>query len=198
MDTSFSNAELNLDRAYISVNPEMAGWLTLTGGRIANPFVHTNMVWDSDLNFDGAAEKVSFAVSEDVSLFATLGQFSLGTDSDGEDSPLWAFQVGASADISDVLGTELAVAYYNFQDPGEGELTAGNNTPGVGEILLYDYRILDVVNKCSLEVMEMPLSLWWNVAINLADEPSGADNMDDTAWGLGRSSASVRARAPGS
>jgi len=86
MDTSFSNAELNLDRAYISVNPEIAEWLTLTGGRIANPFVHTNMVWDADLNFDGAAEKVSFAVSEDVSLFATAGQFSLETPAGGDEA----------------------------------------------------------------------------------------------------------------
>jgi len=182
MDNNFGNMDWTLDRAYVKVNPEIAEWLKVTGGRMANPFLHTNLLWDSDLNFDGAAENAKLAVSEELGLFLTLGQFSLEPSSEDEDALLWGFQGGAGYDITDVVSTQLGVAYYNFQDVDDSALDAGNNTGA----FLYEYRILDIVNKFNFEVMDLPVTLWWNIATNVADEPDGAADMDeDFAWGIG-------------
>ena len=48
---------LVLDRAFLKLRP--IDDLTLWGGRIPNPFFSTDLVWDDDLNFEGAA--VSYA-----------------------------------------------------------------------------------------------------------------------------------------
>jgi hypothetical protein len=46
-----------LDQAYIRLSPE--SWADLTFGRMPNPFMHTEMVFDDDLNLDGAAASFS-------------------------------------------------------------------------------------------------------------------------------------------
>jgi hypothetical protein len=51
-----------IDRAYATYNP---GWfrpLTLTGGKFAYPWFNTELVWDKDLNPEGAGETLAFNV----------------------------------------------------------------------------------------------------------------------------------------
>ncbi len=49
-----------LGRVYLKYQP--TDWLTITGGKIANPFVSTRMVWDPDINPEGLAEQVKFTI----------------------------------------------------------------------------------------------------------------------------------------
>jgi len=51
---------LFLGRVYLKYQP--TDWLTITGGKIANPFVSTRMVWDPDISPEGLAEQFKFTI----------------------------------------------------------------------------------------------------------------------------------------
>ncbi|MEI6395698.1 MAG: putative porin, partial [Verrucomicrobiota bacterium] len=61
-----------IGQAYLGWRP--TGWLDLTAGRMPMPLYVTPMIWDSDIQPEGAAEKFKYSV-RDVDLFATFGQF---------------------------------------------------------------------------------------------------------------------------
>lgn len=51
-----------IDRAYATYNPSWLRSLTLTGGKFAYPWFNTELVWDKDLNPEGAGETLAFNV----------------------------------------------------------------------------------------------------------------------------------------
>ena len=67
---------------------EPVDWLTVTGGRFGNPFMSTDLVYSSDLNFDGIAAKFEkkLASNKDLTLFGTLGLIPLEYSSDNSPS----------------------------------------------------------------------------------------------------------------
>jgi hypothetical protein len=127
-----------IDRAYLQYNWEqdhMPGHdpqtLTLLGGRFGNPFMHTDMVWDSDLGFEGVAATYSTGYGKSSwndhylpSVFATLGGFMIeDTGSTScSDKYLMAAQAGGEWSFydgrSDTDDTKLkvAIAYYDYEN----------------------------------------------------------------------------------
>ena len=61
-----------IDRAYATYNPKWFRPLTVTGGKFAYPWFNTELVWDKDLNPEGAGETLAFNVKTPV-----LKKFSL-------------------------------------------------------------------------------------------------------------------------
>ena len=51
-----------IDRMYATYNPSWFKHLTLTGGKFAYPWFNTELVWDKDLNPEGAGETLAFNV----------------------------------------------------------------------------------------------------------------------------------------
>jgi hypothetical protein len=51
-----------IDRAYVTYTPSWFKPLTLTGGKFAYPWFNTELVWDKDLNPEGAGETLAFNV----------------------------------------------------------------------------------------------------------------------------------------
>jgi hypothetical protein len=51
-----------IDRVYATYNPRWFRPLTLTGGKFAYPWFNTELVWDKDLNPEGAGETLAFNV----------------------------------------------------------------------------------------------------------------------------------------
>jgi hypothetical protein len=49
-----------IDKAWATYNPSWFRPLTLTGGKFAYPWFNTELVWDKDLNPEGAAETLAF------------------------------------------------------------------------------------------------------------------------------------------
>ena len=49
-----------LDRAFVNYNPHYFKAFTLTGGKFAYPWYHTEMTWDNDLNPEGLAQKLEW------------------------------------------------------------------------------------------------------------------------------------------
>ena len=53
---------LTIDRAFATYNPSWFRPLTVTGGKFAYPWFNTELVWDKDLNPEGAGETLAFNV----------------------------------------------------------------------------------------------------------------------------------------
>jgi hypothetical protein len=66
-----------IDRMYAAYTPSWFKPLTLTGGKFAYPWFNTELVWDKDLNPEGAGETLSFNVKTPVLKNISLVGFQL-------------------------------------------------------------------------------------------------------------------------
>ena len=121
----FTKDAVWLDQAYLSIKP--AEWTELTFGRMPDPFDHTDLVFDENLNFDGAAARFETAGvwKGPLSLHADLGFFPLqyvsanfpnnsGFKKSDETQYLAAAQLGADLLLSGI-DWRLSAAYYDFE-----------------------------------------------------------------------------------
>jgi hypothetical protein len=167
---------LVFDRAYLKwkwrpINPlwDRMPQVSIVGGRFANPWFSSDLVWDSDLNFEGAA--VSYETDTEqmrpFNLFFTAGIFPLQEEEfSSRDKWFWGGQIGFEYRPSyDMLFT-LGTAYYDYHNiegiqndptqPGVYDFTApqfqqkGNTlmdidpSTSIKTALATDYDILDV------------------------------------------------------
>ncbi|WP_085703969.1 putative porin [Pseudomonas sp. B15(2017)] len=121
----FSKKDIWLDQGYLTWKP--SDELTLTGGRFANPFLSTDMLYSNDLNFDGVAAIFDHKLNRDWGVFGTLGAFpvdytndtttSNGFDKEESDNKwLYGAQIGAKWAINSNNRLKGALAYYRFDD----------------------------------------------------------------------------------
>ncbi|TFH80398.1 MULTISPECIES: putative porin [Pseudomonas] len=121
----FAKKDIWLDQGYLTWKP--SDELTLTGGRFANPFMSTDMLYSNDLNFDGVAAIFDHKLSRDWGVFGTVGAFpvdytsdtttSNGFDKEESDNKwLYGAQVGAKWAINSNNRLKGALAYYRFED----------------------------------------------------------------------------------
>ncbi|WDH38080.1 putative porin [Pseudomonas chlororaphis] len=121
----FGKKDIWLDQGYLTWKATDA--LTLTGGRIANPFFSTDLLYSNDLNFDGVAAIFNHKLNRDWGLFGTVGAFpveytndtstSNGFDKEESDNKwLYGAQIGANWAINGNHRLKGALAYYRFDD----------------------------------------------------------------------------------
>jgi hypothetical protein len=110
----FNKYSLVLDRAYIAVSPTPS--LTLTGGRIANPFMSTDLVWAEDLNFEGFVASYRPQITPNFGAFVTAGWFPLRTDNPLQSTPrnLSGGQAGFNWKFTSNVDLKLASALYQY------------------------------------------------------------------------------------
>ncbi len=139
----WNKKDIWLDRAYVTLAP--VDFASATVGRFANPFVSTDLLYDEDVNFDGAA--IALKAPKDMigngALFATFGAFPY--EYGGDNFPtysvdkrkvrnkwIYGAQLGGEYAFDNGLSAKLAVAYYDY-DNIQGRVSApcvlydGNN-----------------------------------------------------------------------
>lgn len=130
LGNSFRNSQIVLDRAYLQYNAvgeQAYPYLTLWGGRMPNPWLSSDLVWDNDLSFEGGAltYRRNLAGSgslldmdeRDRMLFLTVGGFFLDEISDSPDDK-WLFgaQLGSRLAFEDQSSLEMGVAYFDYRN----------------------------------------------------------------------------------
>lgn len=115
-----------LDRAFLKA--EVAPGLTLVGGRFANPFLNTDILFDPDLAFDGTAVKFAPKFSNGWSSFTTLGAFPIEEVQSSEinkakDKWLYSFQSGIKWQAANKSTVKLALAFHDYKNV-EGRLNS--------------------------------------------------------------------------
>jgi hypothetical protein len=182
---------ISLDQAYLRYH---RGRAELYGGKIPNPFTRTELVWDGDVNPQGASASwsvpVGAAVARVTSIYSIVDEQAAGPDSD-----LRGVQLGLAVP-SGRWSFDVAGAYYDYDldslaGAGTGDTRSNLLTPD-GAHYLSDFNLIDVVGSATLQSADprWPLKLVANYVRN-----SGAATSADTGYGvdflLGRSS-SVR------
>lgn len=144
-----SKYDFTVDRAYIkydAVNDEKFKWLTLSGGRIANPWYTgggefsggSELVWDTDLSFEGAAatfrqrlggsDSLMEATDQKSSIFATLGAFPLQESSFGNDKWLFGGQLGVDWGFDNQDNLKVGAAYFDYVNISANPNLSGDRT----------------------------------------------------------------------
>jgi len=188
-NTAFNHKTFLLDRAFVEYTPEMHGLntVTLTGGMLPNPFWTIDpLVWDDDLNFDGAAVKLTKNLGPAVSLFTNDGVFALTSDI-GEASSLWSVQGGltvkpfpeSTAEALNNLKLTSAVAYHDYKNvtnplsEQSTQTTAGGAKGNSGAA--QDFNLFNPTFEISSQYADIPFGLFGDWVRNTAvsEEESG-------------------------
>jgi hypothetical protein len=107
-------------------------WYTVTGGRIPNPWLSTNLVYDEDLRFEGVAGtyRPGFAgLDQHRNLSFTFGAFPLEeVELSSQDKWLLGSQVGGELHFGGGAKLSLGLAYYDYVNTVASERAAEQST----------------------------------------------------------------------
>ncbi len=128
---NFNRYAFLLDRAFIRIDP--TPWVSVSAGRVANPWFSTDLVWDDDLNFEGLAAGLKWPAQANQTLqpFATLGYFPVREQTGPRRGRHMAgLQVGAQWEFSPLTRLKFGVAQYVFngfagQIDGDYDIVSG-------------------------------------------------------------------------
>ncbi|MEZ4601755.1 MAG: putative porin [Syntrophotaleaceae bacterium] len=110
---TFNKDSVLFDQAYLEWRP--IPLLSVTGGRIPNPWFSTDLIWDKDLNFEGLALTYRQQYLDWLGAFATVGAFPIQEIERSEkDKWLYGGQVGINVGRHDLVRFNMAAAYYHF------------------------------------------------------------------------------------
>ena len=129
------------DRAFVEYNGPLSAehqWLKLDGGRMPNPFFSTDLIWDSDLAFEGLATSFSINLrggdsllditENDQTMFFTMGAFPLQEVAlSSRDKWLFGAQLGGHWIFENQSSFKIGLAYYDFTNI-QGEKNSLDNT----------------------------------------------------------------------
>ncbi len=118
-----NSSGIYLGQAFLNWHPEP--WFEMTVGRMPQPLYTTPMVWDADINPEGAFEKFKYTLGP-VDFFADFGQFdyqnpTAATTSPTSDTFLLTWQAGAVVHLGKNIFFKAAPIFYTY---------AGNGNPG--------------------------------------------------------------------
>jgi Putative porin len=128
-----------LDRVYVNYT-NLDKDINFLGGRMPNPFLSTDLVWDDDLNFDGVALRWLPADTREFRLeppmfhpYLTVGAFPLKKyDLRKADRWLLGTQLGFNWDFDNQSRIDFGLAYYYYKNitgiKNEPNSTENNNT----------------------------------------------------------------------
>ncbi len=136
--------DVSLDQAYAKIS---LGKLTLYGGKIPQPFVRTELVWDGDVSPQGASASYKFDLGGGASVKANGLYFLIDESVSGKNSDMIGGQLAFETAASAPFKVELAVGYYDYQIGS----TAGGDTGDfrsnrfLAGHYLSDFDLLDVI-----------------------------------------------------
>lgn len=110
---NFNKYSFTIDRAYLRYEPW--DWVSLSAGRIANPFFSTDLVWSENIGFEGAAATFRLPAQPGRALepFVTLGYFPSREESPPrKQRTVMGVQAGLQWEASEVLRVRAGIAQY--------------------------------------------------------------------------------------
>ncbi len=170
---------LAIGQIYLGWHP--SDWFEATVGKMPMPLYVTPMIWDADLNPEGAFEKLKTSVGK-VDLFAQFGQFLYqDTNPDPQtissDTFMLAWQVGANVNLATNMNFKIAPVVYNYtgvginnglNKPYTGEGFMGVNTNGAAynQAGINDLLILEVPAEFNVKIKSYGLRVFGDFAYN--------------------------------
>jgi len=140
----FTRKPINIDRAFGTYTPHGLKPFSVTAGKFAYTWLRTELVWDNDLNPEGASEQLSWNFKNKfINHFAIIGfETPFFEVSGGPDSYMTGAQVQTGWDLGKKLKLTADASYYDFANAdsiaqnqfngSNGFASSGTTTPGGG------------------------------------------------------------------
>lgn len=176
---------ITIDRAFFTYHPSALPLLTLGAGKFEPPVRMTNMIWDDNLSFEGAYERVATSTQNPVTLKLAAVQSPMNEFSNAKDSYVFieSGQIGLERPRYKVGLTASSFVYVN-PDPLAAAIAAErldarntNRLTGSGDGFVSDFNLVDVIADATLSTSrkEYPFTVTGDFVKNL-----GAVSDDDT------------------
>lgn len=195
LTNAWSSKDVVLDLAYVEYKSERLPGLTLTGGKMHNPFFlpgESELVWDSDVRQEGIAAhyKRDF---DSVSILLTGGGFWLEERSRGKNSSMLSGQGVMEYHIPDgkssiavggsYFGYENVKGYTPFFDAedafGNTTVPMVNSGGDTVQVYKWNYRLMELFAEAETELGVVPVTVMGDYVNNTA-----ADSLND-GWLVG-------------
>lgn len=166
----FAGKDISLSLAYLAMAPEDGKYGTATLGKMKQPWkATTDMIWDGDVNPEGAAYSYKGKVN-DTGLIGSAGYFKAYDEDLTFDADLATLQGGATQPIGEKLKGTLGASMYYYKNVKDLPAAA----------YAVDYRIGEVFGEFGVkEVGPVPFKLYGNYVNNTAVEE------ENQGWCLG-------------
>jgi hypothetical protein len=192
----WSSKAVVLDLAYVEYRSQRFPGLTLTGGKMHNPFFlpgESELIWDSDIRQEGIAAHYSHDF-DSVSILLTGGGFWLEERSKGKNSSLMSGQGVLEYHIPDgKSGVAVGGSYFGYENVKgytpffDAEDAFGNTTVPVldtagnttGMAYRWNYRLMELFAEAETELGDVPVTVMGDYVNNTA-----ADSLND-GWLVG-------------
>ena len=183
-----------LGQAFLNWHPEP--WFEMTVGRMPQPLYTTPMVWDSDINPEGAFEKFKYTVGP-VDIFADFGQFDYSNPTSAATSPtgdtfLLTWQAGANVHLNKDMSFKVAPMLYTYAGKGTGNglntdfvgqglnganvgVPGGANVAGYNQQGVNDLLILEVPAEFDFKISNLQARFFGDFAYNLEGSERAKD-----------------------
>ncbi len=200
LDGTFGNEAISLNLAYGSW--ELMNGLIVQGGKVKNPFMKSEVVWDNDVNPEGLSE-IYQKKSGDSTLQFVAGQYIVeetdrknNIDSDDVILLAWQAQLHQKTKAGKF---KFAVAWYDYhhltdqgsaitKQLGSGDGQRNSQVTGT-DVNTTNMQTLDFMADWSSPIGSKHGNLFYEYAVNTsADAPAGNNTIAqdlDTAWQLG-------------
>lgn len=174
---------VNIGQVYVGWKP--TDWFEMTVGKMPMPLYVTPMIWDSDINPEGAVEKFKVPMGNYVELFGNFGQFVYqDTNPDSQlpssDTFLLAWQLGANVKFTTNVALKVAPVIYTYEGSGmRGGPLAGTFTgEGFRGLSTNTAAAYNQAGINDLQVLEIPAE------VNFMAGPYKARVFGDFAYNL--------------
>ena len=194
----FNDKDIYLHRAYATYKPKWLEGLEITAGKFKNTFLHTDIMWDPDVNPEGIYERYQYRAGNTFQPFVQLGQMAVNEENlQTDDAALYIYQGGFDWKIGPVKWT-LAGSYYDWANLHNSEYLhsaqykrGGGNSFFTGDDgtlqYMYDYNLLEAITSLSFKVGSVPTKLTFDYINNVAgDVPSDHDTAYFAGFKLGK------------
>jgi len=173
------NFDVSLDQVFASVD---LGDFTLTAGKFPNPLSRTDLVWDGDVNPQGAAIGYQAGLSPNLKVNARALYLAIEENAAGKGSSMTGGQLGLALQGGSDWRLDLSGAYYDYQLHSLATADAGdfrtNNMAPDGHYLS-DFDLAEALGA----VTYSGLGKKWPVRASLDFVRNlGAAGNDDTAY----------------
>ena len=171
----FNRKAVWIDRAYAVYKPKALPGLTVAGGKLAPPFVHTDLIWDSDLNVEGFWAQYAKAFGP-IKPFVNAGYFIAYERApyvdDQYDTVLMFYQLGTNWQLCKQLKWTFAASYYDYDH--------------TDVIPNGEYQMVNLTNKVGFSLFGLPWSVYVDYVHNCGNKmTSGDEKSQDDGLAVG-------------
>jgi len=174
---NYSTKPVWIDLAYAKYSPKAVKGLSITGGKMKNPWLMNEIFMDSDVNPEGFWVAYKAPQFGPVKPFAGAGYFILRESSGGFDTIMYGGQAGMTWDIAKDVAYTFG-AYWQDYDHYDtsGANPRGNDNPVT---LVPAFGVVGLTNAVQFRVLGQPVKVSLDWAHNCAEQDPTAEYEDD-------------------